>query len=73
MVGFNITGTNHTSFTVSNMDRSLAYFCEVLGFELLNRSPRDISFRKSSIQYGNSWVWIYGFTVVLPLGGFFEI
>ena len=44
MNGFNIIATTHTSFTVSNMDRSLSYFCEVLGFQLLNRSPRDISF-----------------------------
>ena len=44
MTGFNIAATNHTSFTVSDLDRSLAYFCDVLGFELLNRSPRDPAF-----------------------------
>ncbi|MFP6690913.1 MAG: VOC family protein, partial [Alphaproteobacteria bacterium] len=41
MTGFRISATNHTSFTVSDLDRSLAYFCDVLGFGLLNRSPRD--------------------------------
>ncbi len=44
MSGFKITATNHTSFTVSSLDRSLAFFCDVLGFELLNRSPRDPDF-----------------------------
>ncbi len=44
MTGFSISATNHTSFTVSDLDRSLAYFCDVLGFELLNRSPRDPAF-----------------------------
>ena len=34
MTGFSISATNHTSFTVSDLDRSLAYFCDVLGFEL---------------------------------------
>ena len=41
MPGFAITGTNHTSFTVSDLDRSVAFFCEALGFTLLNKSPRD--------------------------------
>ncbi len=44
MSGFKIIATNHTSFTVSDLDRSLAFFCDVLGFELLNRSPRDPDF-----------------------------
>ena len=44
MTGFSISATNHTSFTVSDLDRSLAYFCDVLGFGLLNRSPRDPAF-----------------------------
>lgn len=44
MTGFTIAATNHTSFTVSDLNRSLAYFCDVLGFELLNRSPRDPAF-----------------------------
>ncbi len=44
MTGFNVLATNHTSFTVSDLDRSLGFFCDVLGFELLNRSPRDPEF-----------------------------
>lgn len=41
MAGFRITGTNHTSFTVSDLDRSVGFFTEALGFELLHRGPRD--------------------------------
>lgn len=41
MPSFTITGTNHTSFTVSDLDRTVAFFCGALGFELLNKSPRD--------------------------------
>ena len=60
MAGFNIIATNHTSFTVSNMDRSLSYFCEVLGFQLLNRSPRDISFIERGVAIpGAGWPHIF--------------
>jgi len=44
MTSFTIFATNHTSFTVSNLDRTLGFFCDVLGFELLNRSSRDPEF-----------------------------
>lgn len=36
-----ILGTNHTSFTVSDLDRSVALFREVMGLELLSLEPRD--------------------------------
>jgi catechol 2,3-dioxygenase-like lactoylglutathione lyase family enzyme len=36
-----VLGTNHTSFTVSDLDRSIAFFTEALGFELLHRGGRD--------------------------------
>ena len=36
-----VVGTNHTSFTVKNLDRGIALFVEGLGFELLSRGPRD--------------------------------
>lgn len=39
--GFEVFRTNHTSFTVSNLDDSIGFFCEALGFELLSRAPRD--------------------------------
>ena len=44
MAGFTITSTNHTSFTVSSLDRAIGLFRDALGFELLNRSPRDPKF-----------------------------
>ena len=41
MNGFRVLATNHTSFTVSDLDRSIAFFSEVLGFEMVNRAQRD--------------------------------
>ena len=41
MNGFRVLATNHTSFTVSDLDRSIAFFSEVLGFEIVNRALRD--------------------------------
>lgn len=41
MPAFKVLATNHTSFTVSDLDRSLAFFREVLGFEVTSRAPRD--------------------------------
>ncbi len=34
MTGFSIPRTNHTSFTVSDLDRSVAFFRDALGFEV---------------------------------------
>jgi catechol 2,3-dioxygenase-like lactoylglutathione lyase family enzyme len=36
-----ITATNHTSFTVANLDRAVALFRDGLGFELTSRAGRD--------------------------------
>ncbi len=41
LAGFKVLATNHTSFTVSNLDRSVEYFVGALGFELVSRAPRD--------------------------------
>lgn len=41
MPDFQILATNHTSFTVSDLDRSIAYFRDGLGFEVTSRAPRD--------------------------------
>jgi len=38
---FRIVGTNHTSFTVSSLDRTLPFFLECLCFKLVSRAPRD--------------------------------
>jgi catechol 2,3-dioxygenase-like lactoylglutathione lyase family enzyme len=36
-----IKGVNHTSFTVSDLERTMGYFCDVLGFTAMDISPRD--------------------------------
>jgi catechol 2,3-dioxygenase-like lactoylglutathione lyase family enzyme len=38
---FKVISTNHTGFTVSNLDRSVAFFRDGLGFELVSRAPRN--------------------------------
>ena len=35
-----VISTNHTSFTVSDLDQSLAFFREVLGFDITSKAPR---------------------------------
>lgn len=41
MPNFAVLGTNHTSFTVSDLDRTLAFFRDGLGFEVTSKAPRD--------------------------------
>jgi catechol 2,3-dioxygenase-like lactoylglutathione lyase family enzyme len=41
MAGFKVLATNHTSFTVSDLDRTIAFFHDALGFEVLSVAPRD--------------------------------
>ncbi len=41
MAGFTVLRTNHTSFTVSDLDRSIGFFRDCLGFELLSKAPRN--------------------------------
>ena len=41
MPDFQILSTNHTSFTVSNLDTTVAYFRDALGFEVTSKAPRD--------------------------------
>jgi catechol 2,3-dioxygenase-like lactoylglutathione lyase family enzyme len=41
MASFTVLATNHTSFTVSNLDRTVDFFVTALGFELVSRAPRD--------------------------------
>ncbi len=36
-----VVGTNHTSFTVSDLDRAIALFRDGLGFEVTSKAPRD--------------------------------
>jgi hypothetical protein len=41
MSGFEVLATNRTSFTDSDLDRSLLFFRDGLGFEVASRAPRD--------------------------------
>lgn len=41
MTAFEITGTNHTSFTVSDLDNAVGFYRDLLGFELKSRAGRD--------------------------------
>ncbi len=41
MAAFNVLATNHTSFTVSDLDRSIAFFRDALGFEVTSKAPRN--------------------------------
>lgn len=41
MSGFEVLRTNHTSFTVSDLDRTCGFFVDALGFEVISRAPRE--------------------------------
>jgi catechol 2,3-dioxygenase-like lactoylglutathione lyase family enzyme len=41
MSDLTIYGFNHTAFVVSDLDRTIGFFKELLGFELASRAPRD--------------------------------
>jgi glyoxylase I family protein len=41
MAAFKVLGFNHTNFTVSDLDRAVGFFRDLLGFELLSLAPRD--------------------------------
>ncbi len=41
MADFNVLATNHTSFTVSDLDRTIAFFRDALGFRVTSHAPRD--------------------------------
>jgi catechol 2,3-dioxygenase-like lactoylglutathione lyase family enzyme len=40
-MSFRVLSTNHTSLTVSNLDRSIAFFRDCLGFEVTSKAPRE--------------------------------
>ena len=46
MTNARVISTNHTSFTVSDLDRSIAFFRDILGFTATSKLPRS----KSVIQ-----------------------
>ena len=40
-MSFRVLGTNHTSFTVSDLERSIGFLRDCLGFELISKAPRN--------------------------------
>ena len=40
MSGFRVLETNHTGFTVADLERTVAFFRDVLGYEVLSFEPR---------------------------------
>jgi len=40
-MSFRILGTNHTSFTVSDLERSIVFLRDGLGFKVVSKAPRD--------------------------------
>ncbi len=44
MAAYKVLGADHTAFTVSDIDRSVKLFCEVLGFQLISddQAPADM-------------------------------
>jgi catechol 2,3-dioxygenase-like lactoylglutathione lyase family enzyme len=41
MGNFSVRRAFHTGITVGDLDWSIGYFCSVLGYELLDKAPRD--------------------------------
>lgn len=41
MTNYRVLGTDHSAFTVSNMDRSVRQFCDVLGFQVVSDDEAD--------------------------------
>lgn len=41
MSTFKVFGFNHTAFVVRDLDRTIGFFRDLLGFELISRAPRD--------------------------------
>ena len=41
MSKFTVFGFNHTSFVVSDLERTISFFRDLLGFELTSKAPRN--------------------------------
>ena len=71
-MSFRVLGTNHTSFTVSNLDRSLGFFRDCLGFEVVSKArPCDtgfahVAFNVDDAQAAVAAVQRYGVRPIAP-------
>jgi len=67
-----ITRTHHTGFTVRSLDRSLAFYCDVLGFELAFRWNPQAPYIGTLVGYPQvdlhgAIVWLPGTDICLEL------
>lgn len=62
MAEYKVLGTDHTAYTVSDMDRSVKMFCEVLGFEMVSdeRAGADILEKLTGIPVPVRYVYLRG-------------
>jgi catechol 2,3-dioxygenase-like lactoylglutathione lyase family enzyme len=58
MTNAGVISTNHTSFTVSDLDRSIAFFRDILGFTATSKLPRYKSVIQSITGVSESDVMI---------------
>ena len=58
MTNAGVISTNHTSFTVSDLDRSIAFFRDILGFSATPKLPRSKSVIQSITGVNESDVMI---------------
>lgn len=47
----NIQGFNHATIRVSDLERSLSFYCGVLGMNLVHRGRKDVY-----LEWGSAWV-----------------
>lgn len=46
-----VTGFNHLTLRVRDLNRSLPFYCDLLGMELVHRGRKDVY-----LSWGNAWI-----------------
>ena len=64
-----ITGINHSSFTVSDIDASVKYYRDILGMELISNAERPSGYveKVTEIKSSMKVVYLTGFGLTLEL------
>ena len=64
-----ITGFNHTCFTVSSVDASVAYYVSMIGFELISLADRPVDYVQSVTGISSSMrvAYLRGYGMMLEL------